>query len=102
MYARVTDMKVLPGKSDSFTTALKSTLPELRRQEGFRALVVLRQPKSDAPEIRVVSLWDSRADMKGSEKSLFLYQALSRLVPLCEGFPPIREFEVVVSEFAAD
>lgn len=102
MYARVTDLKLLSGKSDAFTVAVKSTLPELRRQAGFRALVVLRQPKEKAPEVRIISLWDSHADLKGSEKSLFLYQALSRIVPLCENFPPIREFEVVVSEFAAD
>jgi heme-degrading monooxygenase HmoA len=102
MYARVTELKVLSGKSDEFTKAVKSLLPELRRQAGFRALVVLRPPKEQAPEVRIVSLWDSHADLKGSEKSLFLYQALSRLVPLCEGFPPIREMEVVVSEFAAD
>ncbi len=102
MYARVTDLKVLAGKSEAFTKAVKSLLPELRRQAGFRALVVLRQPKANAPEVRIFSLWDSHADLKGSEKSLFLYQALSRLVPLCAGFPPIREFEVIVSEFAAD
>lgn len=102
MYARVTDLKVLPGKAEEFSRAIKSTLPELRKQLGFQALLVLGEPKSKSPEVRIVSLWDSRADLKASERSLFLYQALSRLVPLCEGFPPIREMEVIASEFAAD
>jgi len=50
----------------------------------------------------VLSLWDSLDDLKASEKNLFLYQAIARVLSYCEGFPAIREHEVLVSEFAAD
>jgi hypothetical protein len=33
---------------------------------------------------------------------MFLYQALARLLSHCDGFPTIREHEVLASEFAAD
>ena len=102
MYARVSEYDVLPGKLDSFVEAAQSVIPLIRQQPGFRALVVLRGPRSSTAQARIVSLWDSREDMKASEQSMFLYQALSRLMPFCKTFPPIDEVEVLASEFAAD
>ena len=102
MNARVTQLRVRRGKSQEFLDALKSTLPLLRKQAGFRALIALRTAPDPTMEVMVISVWDSLDDLKGSEKNLFLTQVLSRLIPHCEGFPTIREHEVLVGEFAAD
>lgn len=102
MYARAAELRILPGKLEEFTRAFDSIIPEIRKQAGFRALVVLRSPEAANPEAITFSIWDSLADLKASEKNLFLYQALSRVLGFCEGFPRIREHEVLVSEFAAD
>jgi heme-degrading monooxygenase HmoA len=102
MHARVTQVRIRPGKLDEFTAAVGSVLPLTRQQEGFRALFVLRNAESGAQEASVISLWDSLDHLKNSEKNLFLYQALARLLTFCEGFPIIREQEVLISEFAAD
>jgi len=102
MHARVTQVRIRPGKLDEFKGAIDSMLPLARQQEGFRALVVLRSAERGTQEASVISLWDSLDHLKNSEKNLFLYQALARLLTFCEGFPVIREQEVLISEFAAD
>ncbi len=102
MYARATEVRVQPGKLYEFTSAIQSTFPMLRQQAGFRALVVLGDPEQQSPEATIISVWDSKADLEASEKNLFLYQALSRLLAYCEGFPKIRAHRVLASEFAAD
>ncbi len=102
MHARMTEVHVLPGKIKAFARAVESTVPMLRKQEGFRALLVLRLSKKDPATAMVVSVWDSLADLKASEKNLFLYQALSRVMKHSKGFPHISECEVLLTEFAAD
>ena len=99
MHARVTKFRIQPGKLDDFRAASESIRPIIRKQAGFRALVVLRT--SEAPlEATVVSVWNSLEDLRGSEKNLFLYQAISRVLAFCEGFPMIKEHEVITGEFA--
>jgi heme-degrading monooxygenase HmoA len=102
MFARATELRILPGKLEEFTRNFDTIIPSIRRQTGFRALLVLRAAGQAAPEAMVVSVWDSLEDLKESENNLFLYQALARVMGCCEGFPKIREHEVLVSEFAAD
>lgn len=101
MHARVTQVRILSGKMEEFREAVDSLVPAIRRQAGFRALLVLGTTPGPAPEAMVVSIWDSLDKLKESEKNLFLYQALSRVLGFCDGFPLIREREVLVSEFAA-
>lgn len=101
MHARVTQFRILPGKQEDFRAAVDSLIPLLRKQVGFRALLVLRTSEGPVPEATVVSIWNSLEDLKGSEKNLFLYQALSRVLAFCEGFPIIREHQVMASEFKA-
>jgi heme-degrading monooxygenase HmoA len=102
MHARVSEYQVLPNKMKAFVRAAESTLPELRKQEGFRTLLVLGGGKKDPSKAMIVSVWDSLADMRGSEKSLFLYRALSRVMSHSKGMPAIAEWEVYLTEFAAD
>ena len=102
MHARVTHFHILPGKLDDFRDAIHSLVPLIRKQQGFQALLVLHAAEGSKPEATVLSLWDSLEDLKASEKNMFLYRALSRVLSFCDGFPTIREHEVLASEFAAD
>ena len=102
MHARVTEYQVSPDKLKGFVKAAESVLPMLRKQEGFRTLLVMRPSKSQPNKALIISVWDSLADLKASEKSLFLYQALSRLMTHSKGFPTINEHEVLLTEYAAD
>jgi len=101
MHARVTQLHVKAEKAQEFLDGLDSLMPELRKQVGFRSFVAMRTESSPGPEITTISVWDSFADLKGSEKNLFYYKALSRLMGFSEGFTT-REYEVVLAEFAAD
>jgi heme-degrading monooxygenase HmoA len=101
MHARVTHVHIQPGKVEDFTGGLDSIVPMIRQQAGFRAMVVLRNDTGKTPAATVITVWDSLADLKASEKNLFLYQALSRVLSFCEEFPSIREQEVLLGEFAA-
>lgn len=100
MHARVTQFRIRAGKLEEFTAAIGSLIPVIQKQPGFRALLVLRSEPGDAPEARVISTWDSLDDLRASEKNMFFYQAVARLLDCCEGFPVMREEEVLVSEFA--
>ncbi len=102
MHARVVECQVLPDKLKGFVKAVESMLPKVRKQEGFRTLLVLRGDKKDPAKAMIVSVWDSLADMRASEKNLFLYQALSRLMSHSKGLPTISEREVLLTEYAAD
>lgn len=102
MHARVTHARILPGKLKEFIRAVESMVPLIRKQVGFRALVVLRIKETGSPEATIVSVWDSFNDLKASEKNMFFYQALARTMAFCEGFPTVQEHKVLISEFAAD
>ena len=102
MHARVLHFHIRSGQLKEFQSAVDSVVPQIRKQAGFRALVVLHASQGAKPEATVMSVWDSLDDLKASEKNMFLYQALARVLTYCEGFPAIREHEVLVSEFAAD
>jgi heme-degrading monooxygenase HmoA len=102
MHARVTHFRIQPGRLREFQSAVDSLLPQLHKQKGFRALVVLHTEEGTTPEVNTISVWDSFGDLKNSEKNMFLYQALSRLLSFCEGFPTIREHEVLTSDFSTN
>ena len=102
MHARVTQLRVKPGHWREFLDGMGSLMPDLRKQAGFRSFVALRTGPDPSPEVTTITVWDSVDDLKATEKNLFYTRALSRLVAYCEGFPGIREHEVVLAEFAAD
>jgi heme-degrading monooxygenase HmoA len=119
MYARVAQFRVRPGQLDAMLEATKSVRPELLKQKGFRVLLVLRRdtppalgtktatPPFDksteqAPQVTTISVWDSYEDLRASEKNLFLYQALARMMIYSQGFPVIREAEVLSGVFGSD
>jgi heme-degrading monooxygenase HmoA len=101
MHARVTHFRILPGKLDEFTLAIHALIPLAREQPGFRGLLVLRSDAAGKQETQVISLWNSADDLKHSDRNLYFYQAISRVLVCSEGFPSIREQEVLVDEFVA-
>lgn len=108
MYARVTQMRILPGKLRDYLKAVESLKPGLHRQAGFRAMLILRSPETPAKDgddreiiVTTFTIWQSMEHMRASEKNLFLYQALARMQEYCKGFPPIHEEEVIASELGS-
>ena len=100
MHARVTDLKVPSEKLAAFQSAAASLLPLAEREAGFRAVVILRLSGGPASHLRVISVWDSLDDLKTSEKSMFFYQALTRMMQFSQGFPAVEEYEVMIAKFA--
>lgn len=105
MYARVMQLRILPGKLDEFLIAVESMRPALPKQPGFRAMMILRAPEAPAKEgeereisATTYSIWETMEHLRASEKNMFLYQALARIMAHCKGFPQIREEEVIASE----
>ncbi|MCL4523143.1 MAG: antibiotic biosynthesis monooxygenase [Acidobacteria bacterium] len=105
MYARVMQIRILPGKLSEFLVAVESLRPGLLRQPGFRAMMILRSPETPAKEgcdreicATTYTVWESMEHMRASEKNMFLYQALARMKEHCKGFPQIHEEEVIASE----
>lgn len=99
MYARVAQYRVKPGKYEDFVEALAIAIPMMRQQKGFQALLVLRVEGSNPPDVRVMTIWDSQQALQHSENNVYFYQAVSRALVLAEGFPVIREEEVILSHF---
>jgi heme-degrading monooxygenase HmoA len=105
MYARVMQVHILPGKLDDFLGAVDSLMPALKKQAGFRAMVILRSAETPATEgndreisATTYTIWESIEHLRASEKNMFLYQALARMQEFEKGFPQIREEEVLASE----
>lgn len=101
MYARVWKYVVLPGKDKEFAEAVNSIMPVLRRQRGFRALLVLRGGPADRQETTVVSAWDSLDALRNSETSNSYQEKVLRVLSFCEPRPFMREEQVLLTEFAA-
>jgi heme-degrading monooxygenase HmoA len=101
MHARVTQYRVKPGKYEEFVDALSTAIPLMRQQKGFQALLVLRVEGSTPPDVRVMTIWDSQQALQQSENNVYFYQAVSRALVLADGFPVIREEEVILSDFPA-
>jgi quinol monooxygenase YgiN len=101
MHARVTQFTVPPAKLNDFMSALESAIPLMHQRNGFQALLVLRVEGSNPPDVRVMTIWDSQKALHESESNLMFYQALSRIMAFSQGFPAIREEEVVIHDFPA-
>lgn len=102
MYARVTQFRIQPGKVEEFQQTLRSVIPSAKKEKGFRGLLILRGGVEAPLDGHVLSLWETREDLRASEKSLYFYGALARVMRCCDGFPTILEQEVLLNEFLAD
>lgn len=98
MVARITQLRIRPGKMAEFTATVDSLMAALDKLEGFRFLVVMRgeDPSRDATAI---SVWDSAEQLKSSENDKFYYDGLKRLMGYCESFSPMHQHEVLKIKF---
>ena len=99
MHARVTQFAVQPGKLEDFVHAIEAARPLMHQRKGFQALLVLRVEGSNPPDVRVMTFWDSQRALQESESSVQFYAALARAMAFSQGFPIIREEEVVIGDF---
>lgn len=102
MYARIWHIQIRPGMKDEFMKTLETVIRLARQEEGYFGVIALGSGKPDAPEVRLVALWDSPEMVHESEKDLFLMQAMTRFMSCSEGVPKILEKEVLAVDFAAD
>jgi quinol monooxygenase YgiN len=101
MHARVWQLHLRPGKVQDFEDAMSSLVTLARRQPGYYGVLALQAGRPEAPDITLVAIWDSLEAIRASERNLFLMQAISRYVALCEGVPHVTESEVLASDFIA-
>jgi len=102
MYARVWRFSIRPGKLEEFTDAVRTLVPEAKKERGFRGFLVLRGHRDEPnPECTMIGLWQSREHLRQSDQGLFLPRALAHLIASCTGFPLIQEHQVLVDEFTA-
>ena len=101
MYARVWKANILPGKVEEFAASINFVRPLLRKQAGFRGLLVLHTGPGEALEATVLSVWSSIDDLRNSETPAFQEAVLSMLT-FCERRPVMREEVVVLCEFSSD
>lgn len=95
MHARVWKLRIRPGKLGEFRGAIASLMAPAHRQHGFRGSLALVSDGSDAPEVTLIGVWDSLDDIRGSERNMFLMQAISKVLGCSEGFPQITEHQIV-------
>ncbi len=95
MHARVTTVDIVPGKEDETVEIWrKDIVPLVKAQAGFKAAYVLGDTESHRG--MSVTLWESEADMKASEDSGAVQEALSKFVGLFAGPPKQERFEVLL------
>jgi quinol monooxygenase YgiN len=102
MYARIWHLQVKQGMLEEFKQSMDAVIKLVRSEEGYFGVVALASGRHDAPEVRVVALWDTPEAVHHSEQDLFLMQAMTRYMACCEGVPRILEKEVLAMDFAAD
>jgi len=102
MYARIWHLQVKHGMKHEFKDAMDVLIRLARAEEGYFGVIALASGNPEAPEVRVVALWDSPEAVHQSEQDLFLMQAMTRYMACCEGVPKILEKEVLAVDFAAD
>ena len=95
MFVRKVAARLKPNALPQFTNLMdRDILPWLRKQEGFRDLIILALP--DGREIATLSFWDH-------EQNAEIYnthgypEVLKRLEDMLDGKPYVKTFEVVSS-----
>lgn len=99
MHARVTQFAIPADKLRDFVSAVDSLIPLMHQRPGFKSVVVLRVEQSDPPDVRVMTIWESKQALHDSEQDVYFYQALARALTFAKGFPLIREEEVLLHDF---
>jgi heme-degrading monooxygenase HmoA len=97
MHARIAQFDIVDGKVDDLAAAYASTMPLLRQAKGFRETILMIDRA--AQKAVSVSLWDSEADIRATEKpGSFLEKALPIVAKFQKARPQFTIAEVVVRE----
>jgi heme-degrading monooxygenase HmoA len=89
MYARVTLVRILPGKMDEAIGIFRdSVVPAAQQQEGHKGHYLLTDRKNSKGIS--ISLWETEADMTAGETSGHYLQQLAKFKGIFAA-PPVRE-----------
>ena len=92
MHARVTTFQVKPGKLDELVRIThESIAPVVKQQKGLQRAIMLKDQATG--RVLAISLWDTEADMMGSEASGNYQQTLNTVVHILDGEPVRETFE---------
>lgn len=100
MVARVTHLRIRPGKMEEFFTIAQSFIPAMDKLHGFRALLILQGEEKDSRDAMAISVWDSEEDISNSENDGLYYKGLAQVIGCCETFSPMHVQEVPLSKFS--
>jgi hypothetical protein len=97
MFARKVSVRLKPDSLGQFASLIEcKILPWLRRQDGFRDLIILALP--DSSEVATISFWDHEANAQSYNSSGYP-EAVQILEKLLDGIPYVKTFKVVSSTF---
>lgn len=82
MFGLIGEMKAKPGQREALISIL---LEGINDMPGCLSYVVARDPASEA-SIWITEVWDNKASHEGSLKLPAVRDAISRAMPLIEGF----------------
>jgi heme-degrading monooxygenase HmoA len=86
-------MKLKPSHIADLTKILdEKVLPLLRKQEGFKDVVVLAN--NGGAEAISISLWDTKANAESYSQKAYP-QVLTSLTDLLDGSPQVKSLEVI-------
>jgi len=95
MFVRMVSAKLKVNQHKQFSELFQNKLvPMVRKERGFQDMMLLGV--SGAPEVLVMSFWDSRETMETSEKNLSS-KIQEMLFPLLEGPPEVKTFTLAYS-----
>jgi len=95
MFVRMVSAKLKVNQHKQFSELFQDkVIPLVRSERGFRDMMLLGV--SGAPEVVVITFWDSRETMEASERNLSP-KIQEILVPLLERPPEIKTFTLAYS-----
>lgn len=95
MFARKVAVRLKPNSLTAFANLLEhDILPWLRKQEGFRDLVILAL--TDSSEVATISFWDHKQNAEAYSSTGYP-EVLKILENLLDGKPYVKTFDVVAS-----
>jgi hypothetical protein len=97
MFARKVAARLKPNSLAEFTNLMeREILPWLRKQEGFRDLIILAA--ADGREVATISFWDHKRSAEAYNSGGYP-GALKILEKLLDGAPYVKTFDVVGMTF---
>ena len=93
MYARVTTVPVKPGKLDETVSIIQESVkPVMEKQAGYRGALLLTNP--DKTSVTSITLWETVADLTGSQFDAAYQERIAQLSELVAGPPTTETYEV--------